>query len=287
MQIIFTSLAILTRILTNSLAGVFQKKLTLKKEPAALVNFGNYFILAIFSVIAIFFIPKTELKSGFWIFAILCGITGALCNYFMAEALKFGKLSVLGPINSYKAIAGMIFSIFLLGEVPDLYGFIGVILIIAGSYFIFDTLNFFEILKKKSVRYRFYALIFSAAEAVFIKKIILLSSVPVSVIVSFILGALFSYLIFTGGKIEKIKIPDFSKVFLYLCCAICFGLMTITTAYVFKYMNVAYALSLFQLSVIVNILLGWKIFREKDIIKKLVGAVIIITGAVIIILNSN
>ena len=286
MQIILTSIAIFIRIFTNSMTGVFQKKLTLRKETPAFINFGNYFILAIFSFFALFFIPKVELAKGFWIYALLGGITGALCNYFMTEAVKFGKLSVLGPINSYKAIVGMIFSIFLLKEFPSLTGLVGVVLIIAGSYFIFDTLNFFEILKKKDVRYRFYALFFSAMEAVFIKKVILLSSVSISVIISFILGAVFSYFIFTGGKIKKIKIPTAQNSIFYLLCAFSFGLMTISTAYIFKNMNVTYALSLFQLSVILNILLGWRIFREKNIIKKLLGAIIIITGAVIIILNS-
>ena len=286
MQIILTSLAIIIRIITNSLTGIFQKKLTLKKEAPAIVNFYNYFILASISLITLFFIPKPELKEGFFLFAILGGITGAICNYFMVEALKYGKLSILGPINSYKAIIGMIFAIFLLGELPNILGLIGVVLIILGSYFIFDTLNFLEIFKKKEVRYRFYALVFSAIEAVFIKKVILLSSVPISVIVSFILGAFFSYLILAKDKIKPIKTPQKSVLIFYILSALSFGLMTITTAYVFKHINVAYALSLFQLSVILNIILGWKIFREKDILKKLIGAFIIITGAIIIIFNS-
>jgi len=286
MQIIFTSIVIIIRIITNSLTGVFQKKLTLKKETPAIVNFNNYFILAFISLITLFFIPKPELKDGFFIFAILGGITGAICNYFMVEALKYGKLSILGPINSYKAIVGMIFAIFLLGEFPNILGLIGVVLIILGSYFIFDTLNFLEIFKKKEVRYRFYALVFSAIEAVFIKKVILLSSVPISVIISFILGAFFSYLILAKDKIKPIKIPQQSVLIFYILSALSFGLMTITTAYVFKHIDVAYALSLFQLSVILNIILGWKIFREKDILKKLIGAFIIITGAIIIIFNS-
>ncbi|MBR5555222.1 EamA family transporter [bacterium] len=285
MQVIFTSLAIIIRILTNSLTSVFQKKLTLKKEEPSFVNFGIYFILAIASIISLFFLPIPKLQNGFWAFALLGGITGAICNYFMVEALKFGKLSILGPINSYKAIVGMIFAIFLLGEFPNILGLIGILLIIFGSYFIFDSLNFIEIFKKKEIRYRFYALVFSAIEAVFIKKVILLSSVSISVIVSFILGAIFSYFIFTKGKFKQIKFPKKSILF-YILSALSFGLMTITTAYVFKHIGVAYALSLFQLSVILNIILGWKIFREKDILKKLIGAIIIISGAIIIIFNS-
>ena len=287
MQIIFTSLLVLVRIFTNSLSNVFQKKLTSKGEKPDCVNFTNYFILSIVSVFMLFFIPKVQLQYGFWIFAILGGITGALCNYFMVEALKDGELSVLGPINSYKAIVGMAFAIFLLGEFPNIFGFLGILLIIIGSYFIFGTFNVKEILKRREVRFRFYALIFSAIEAVFIKKVILLSSVSISFIVTCMLGGIFSYLIFSKGKFKKIEKPKGKKLVYYILTAICFGLMTLSTAFVFKVIDVAYALSLFQLSVLLNVILGWKIFKEKNIIKKLLGSLIIICGAILIIFSAH
>ena len=287
MQILLTSFAVILRILSNSLSNVFQKKLTLLRQKPSQTNFINYFILSCLSIIFLFFTGIPELGEYFWSYAILGGISGALCNYFMVEALKFGELSILGPINSYKAIIGMFFAIFLLGEFPNIYGLLGICLIIFGSYFIFGTLNFKEIFKRKEVQYRLCALFFSAIEAVFIKKVILLSSVSFSVITTFILGAFFSYLILLKDKIHKIKLPSKNISLLYLSTALCFGIMTLTTAFVFKRIDVSYALSLFQLSVILNVILGWKIFREKNIIKKITGSIIIIFGAVIIIFNSH
>jgi hypothetical protein len=49
-------------------------------------------------------------------------------------------------------------------------------------------------------------------------------------------------------------------------------------------MPVGYALSLFQLSAIVSVLLGYRIFREKEIRKKRIGSIIMIAGSCIIIL---
>ena len=49
-------------------------------------------------------------------------------------------------------------------------------------------------------------------------------------------------------------------------------------------MNVGYALALFQLSTIISIFLGYRIFKEQNIKKKLLGAVIMIAGSVVIIL---
>lgn len=147
-----------------------------------------------------------------------------------------------------------------MGEYPDYIGIIGMILIFLGTFFIFDNI---KDVFAQDIRYRFYALFFSAIEAVFIKKIIILSSVCVSFAMSAILGTIFSYIIL--GKIQQpeLKIPDkilFSK---YILMALCFGVMTFSTAYVFKNMNVAYALSLFQLSILLNLFLGWKVFSEK------------------------
>ena len=109
MQILYNFLAIIIRILTNSMSNVFQKKLSLEDENPVVVNFINYFILCIFSIPLIFLanIPITNIN--FIIYALLGGLTGAICNCFMVLALKRGELSVLGPINSYKAIIGLIF----------------------------------------------------------------------------------------------------------------------------------------------------------------------------------
>lgn len=284
MNAILTGIFVIIRIFSNSLSNVFQKKLTSKGEIPMCVNFINYLILAIFSLPLILLTKNTELLSGFWTFALLGGICGALCNYFMVEALKFGELSVLGPINSYKAIVGLIFGMILLGEIPDMRALGGVLLIFTGSFFIFETINLIEIFKKKDIQFRFLALFFAAIEAIFIKKVILLSSVGVSFIASSILGAVFSFAILKLNRVE-FKIPQKRNFKYYLLTAICFGLMTYTTATVFKRIQVGYALSLFQLSVLVNVFLGWGIFKEKHLLKKLTGSIIIILGAIIIILS--
>jgi drug/metabolite transporter (DMT)-like permease len=52
-------------------------------------------------------------------------------------------------------------------------------------------------------------------------------------------------------------------------------------------MAVGYALSLFQLSAIVSVLLGYGFFKERDISKKLIGSAIMIIGTIVIILLKN
>lgn len=284
MQILYNFLAIIIRIITNSMSNVFQKKLSLEGENPVVVNFINYLILSIFSIPLIFLanIPITSIN--FIIYALLGGLTGAICNCFMVLALKRGELSVLGPINSYKAIIGLIFGMIILHEFSNIFGLIGIALIIIGSYFILETPKAFL---KKDIQYRIYALIFSAIEAVFIKKVIILSSITTSFITSSFLGAIFSFIIMSIFSGKNFKIPSRKHTIIYILTAICFGLMTFTTAYVFRYMNVGYALSLFQLSIIINVILGYKLFNEKNLLKKLIGSLIILIGSATIMIYGH
>lgn len=281
MQILLNIIAILFRIFSNSFSNVFQKKLTKSGEAATCINCINYILMSLISIPLLLLVNFSLITPEFWRYAIAGGITGAIGNCFMVLALKQGELSVLGPINSYKAIVGMIFGIFLLHEYPNIYGLLGIGLIIIGSYFILESP---KALLRKDIQYRIYALIFTAIEAVFIKKVIILSSIASSFIISSFLGAIFSYLIMRILENEKLHIPTKKNSIMYISTTLCFAIMTFTTAYVFKYMNVGYALSLFQLSIILNVILGYKLFNEKKLIKKLLGSLIILIGSAAILI---
>ena len=281
MQILLNIIAILFRIFSNSFSNVFQKKLTKSGEAATCINCINYILMSLISIPLLLLVNFSLITPEFWLYAIAGGITGAIGNCFMVLTLKQGELSVLGPINSYKAIVGMIFGIFLLHEYPNIYGLLGIGLIIIGSYFILESP---KALLRKDIQYRIYALIFTAIEAVFIKKVIILSSIASSFIISSFLGAIFSYLIMRILENEKLHIPTKKNSIMYISTTLCFAIMTFTTAYVFKYMNVGYALSLFQLSIILNVILGYKLFNEKKLIKKLLGSLIILIGSAAILI---
>ena len=281
MQILLNIIAILFRIFSNSFSNVFQKKLTKSGEAATCINCINYILMSLISTPLLLLVNFSLITPEFWLYAIAGGITGAIGNCFMVLALKQGELSVLGPINSYKAIVGMIFGIFLLHEYPNIYGLLGIGLIIIGSYFILESP---KALLRKDIQYRIYALIFTAIEAVFIKKVIILSSIASSFIISSFLGAIFSYLIMRILENEELHIPTKKNSIMYISTTLCFAIMTFTTAYVFKYMNVGYALSLFQLSIILNVILGYKLFNEKKLIKKLLGSLIILIGSAAILI---
>lgn len=132
---------------------------------------------------------------------------------------------MLGPINSYKSVVGMIAGILLLGEIPGLWGVAGIALIVGGSYFVLDTLNEKfspAILRRKDIRYRIWAMVLTAVEAVFIKKVILYASATTAFITWCWFGALFSLaLALLAGRSQsplRIRRKDFSR-YVWLCSA--------------------------------------------------------------------
>lgn len=209
---ILTSVAIILRVLSNPLGNVFQKQLTNRYNHPLLINFLTFLLLSVFCIIPAIQVRWLELPFEFWKYCILAGIVGATGNGFLVKALQCGDLSVLSPINSYKSVVGIIVGIFLLGEIPNLWGI---------------------------------------AEVHLVKEF------------------------------KRIKIRD---LFSYFYLVLCIGTMQYTTNYVFDHMEVGYALALFQLSTIVSIFLGYRIFKEENITKKLIGSVIMVAGSVMIIL---
>ena len=284
------TIAILLRIFSNPFANVFQKKLTIKGLSPLFVNFLTYFILGFICLAFSFQLEWSNIRADFWIYSIIMGVLGALGNLFLVKALQAGDLSVLGPINAYKAVISMIIGLFLLQEIPAVWGLAGVGLIIAGSYFVLNTTEegfTWQLFKRKEIQYRIWAMILTATEAVVGKKVILASSYVHSFFSWCWFGTLFSLALFVSNRENlnsSLKKIELKAMGIFSGLIACIGITQFSTTYIFQQMPVGYALSLFQLSVLVNIFLGYRIFQEQEIRKKLIGGVIMIIGSVLIIL---
>lgn len=281
-----TVIATTLRIMSNSLANVYQKQLTANQVGAFFINFVMYLGLAICCIPLVLKTNFSALPYTVWVNAILGGLCGAFGNSYLVKALENGELSVLGPINAYKSVVAMFVGIILLHEIPSIIGIFATFLIIWGSYFVFDTQNegfSFALLKRKDIRYRIYALIFTAIEAVFVKNVILLTDINTSFFFWCFFGMIFTGLL--ALKSGQIKVtPKFSIIRKLVLIIILMGTMQYSTNYVFSKINVSYGLALFQLSTIVSVFLGWHFFNEGQIKKKLLGSIIMVVGAVMLIL---
>ena len=211
---------------------------------------------------------------------------------FLWYALRSADLSVLAPINAYKAVLGLLLGLVMIGEVPTLFGLTGVALIVGGSYFVVDRAPgqahghaLRQFTRERGVQLRFAALICSATESIFLKRALLVSSPMVAFLIwtvlCFALATLGAVLLRRGVAAEVMRLRGEWRTLLLLAATT--GLMQLTTLMTFGKLQVGYSLALFQLSTLISVYLGHRYFQERNIRRRLLGSLIMVIGAGLIV----
>ena len=288
-----TSLFVLVRIFANPVANVFQKQLTQRSgHPVFIIAVVHAALTAL--CLPYCMIPGAlQVGSGVWPNMVVAALLAVAGNVLLVYALSETDLSVLGPINAYKSVVGLVLGIFLIGERPTPLGLAGVLLIVAGSYFVMDrSINqpasnaFVRFFSERGIQLRFAALFFSATEAVFLKRAIVVSS-PITVLV---LWSVLGFLIAVTGVAALFPRDVTRQVLIlrqaggtYARLAIATGVMQLATLLTFRHFHVGYSLALFQLSTIVSVVLGRRYFGESHFRERLVGSLVMTVGAALIV----
>ena len=287
-----TILFVVARIVASPLSNVFQKQLAQRSAEPLLTIVVTHGLLT--ALVLPFLAGRSlgALDVAFWVnivAAVLLAVGGYL---FLWYALRSTDLSVLGPINAYKAVLGLLLAVVLIGEVPTLPGLIGVGLIVAGSYFVIDRVPgqahgsaFRQFAREPGVQLRFAALICSATESIFLKRALLLSS-PVTTflvwtVLCFAVAAIGAALQRRDVAAEVTRVRSEWRT--YFGLAVTTGLMQLTTLVTFDKLQVGYSLALFQLSTLITVYLGHRYFAERNIRRRLIGSLIMVTGAILIV----
>lgn len=289
-------LAVFVRILANPLANVFQKQLTQRAADPRFIMAITYGLLTTAGLVFWPSLRFIDLPVAFWQSMLVAGLFAMAGNVFLIKALQIGDLSVLGPINAYKSVVGVVLSAVLLNEIPGWWGFAGILLIVVGSYVVLaDTTqppanqpagrSGRAIFQRADVRLRLAALLFSAIDGTFLKKAILLSTPTVAFFYWCLFGFAFT-LVWLGLATPRLWRGQFtlfvSQKTTYAALTLAVGLTQLASNIVLARMQVSYALALFQTSALVSVLFGYRFFNEQGIVRKLIGAGIMVAGAVLI-----
>ncbi len=298
MTAVILPIAVAVRIVTNPVANLLQKRLTLKGHDPFSINLNTYLILALFSLSAIIGQPQPALGWEFYFYTVLTGITGALGNGYLIRSLRTGDLSLLGPINAWKSVIGLVAAFLIAGELPGRGGVPGIVLIIAGSYHLLGGVKSSlrsRILLEPAIRYRILALILTGIQAVFDKQVILHSNLRLAFASWAVGGSIFAFLLHQvwrsdqsmgdqGQNVREGSIGiDTWAVVGHLTLAASIALMVLATNYTFSRMPVGEALALFQLSILIAVVFGVRFFKEEDLVRKLTGAFIMFAGSALIL----
>lgn len=285
------ALLVFIRIAANPLSNLFQKRLVTSSVNPMFVIFITHLFLTIAFIPGWLPLFMRGIPIEFYIYLTICSILSVLANVLIVKALAVGQLSVLGPINSYKSVVSIFVSFFLIGELPGIFGILGIIFIVFGSHFIADKnengFSLITLFKEKSVQYRIGALILSATEAVFLKKTLMYANPYLTMSAWSAAGLIFSLIgliVLSNSSIEELGHSFISNKWYFVILFLSTGLMQLTTLFIFEDMNVSYALALFQISSLISVWMGYKYFAETNIKRKLIGSIVMITGAVLIIL---
>lgn len=272
----------------DSLKGVFSKKASKRVDPLLVSWFNNLIPLIVFSPL-LFFI---ELRFNYQFFEALfiSGLINITSAILYHRALFKGDISIVIPILSFTPLFLLFLSPLIVGEFPDSWGLIGTILIVAGSYLLNINLkkqNVFSplksLIKNAGTRYMLIIAFIWAISANFDKRGIEASSIY-QYIIFINLFATIGTTIFIFSK-RKISFQALKLEYKNL-----FAVGFLTSAGYFVHMTaitltlVVYVVSLKRTGGMISVLLGYFIFKEKNIRKRFLGSAIMFAGVLLIIL---
>jgi drug/metabolite transporter (DMT)-like permease len=239
----------------------------------------------------LFFIEIPSLDRTFWL-ATLCALPLEIAVLILyTKALKVSPISLTMPFLALTPLFLIITAYIIVGERVSIYGGIGIMMMALGSY----TLNLHKMKysllepvkaifrEKGSVMIILVAFIFSITAS--LGKVAIEHSSPIffGSFYFILLTILFTPIAMVKNrgrlKISKKDILPLASI------GMTFALMIIFHMLAMSLVNVAYMISIKRTSLLFSILYGHLLFKEGKIAEKIIGAIIMLFGFVLIVLN--
>jgi len=283
--VLFAFLTALFRSLTD-IAGKFG----LKNMDEYIVAWAlNFFALPLLLPI-LFFIEIPEITPAFWLAISVSGSLNVATAILYLRAIKLADLSLVIPLSTFTPLFLLITSPLIVGEFPNLFGFIGILLIVAGSY----LLNIKE--KKKGLLAPFKALLNNKGAQLMLlvafiwsitsnfDKIGLQNSSPIfyGIIINVAITIGVTPFMLIKSKQNIKQIPKNMKILIPV--GLFHGMMLIFHMVAISMTLVAYLISIKRTSALISVLFGTMLFKEKGLKERALGAIIMILGVLCITL---
>jgi len=263
-------------------------KKALSKENPYLIMWVRLGYCIPFLIPLLIFRKIPELDFVFWLTLLILLPLEITAEILYIYALKISPLSLTIPFLSLTPVFVIFVSFFILGELPDVVGIIGILLIAIGGYTLNIHLTSQGILEpikaivqeKGSVYMIIVSFIFSITST--LGKLAILHSNPT------FFGAFYFIilaLVFTPLAIFKSKegfVTFFKTSKSYFLIGFFFALMIISHCLAIQLVEVSYMISVKRSSMIFSVIYGWLIFKEKNIQERFLGSLVMIVGIILI-----
>ncbi len=236
------------------------------------------------------FLSVSELDKEFYMAFFLALPLEILAIILYTKALRHSPLSLTLPFLSLTPVFLILFSYLIVGEKVSYKGALGIFLIASGSY----TLNLgkikrnlFEPFKsifreKGSMMMIAVAFIYSFTSS--LGKVAIEHSSPIFFGATYFTAVI---LCFTPVAIILSKgmkrVLNQKNIIHTIVPGIFYGIMIITHMIAISIAYVAYMISIKRLSLLIGVLYGYLIFKEKGIVERLTGAFLMFVGFVLIV----
>lgn len=243
----------------------------------------------------LFFIPFQIISGNFLYILWISAALNSLATVTALKAVKYGDLSIIGPLSAF-TIPFLLFTWYSIwGELPNLYGIIGVILIFIGTYFLgvsWKQDSFLwpiqSIFEDKWAKYMlFTAFIWSITWPLdklwIVEYGAFLWMLYINTAVVICMTLYFS--LFRRKTFNILKDPSAIKKISIMTCV--WGLGLLLQMIATKLTLVIYVVSIKRASGIFSVLLWHFFFKEKNIFWKMFATLIMLTGILVIVLWGN
>lgn len=272
------------------------KHLSRRHDPNIIILLMLIFAIPLTSVFAIF--TYKELPWGnlyFDISAAVGAIAFSFGTFMLVEANRRCDLSIVAPIIALTPIFIVLWEWLFLGNLPNSFGFFGILMIVFGSY----VLNFSKVkidglfapfkslLKKNGGRLPFLISIVFSVGATADKSAINYSDAnSFAVFLSFAsialcLGYMFLVKPLFGEKVVVSK-SIFVRPWWSIAQGSIFAIMIFAEIFAAKFILVSYVIATKRLSALFGVAAGAWIFKEENIRERALGAAMMVIGVVVL-----
>jgi drug/metabolite transporter (DMT)-like permease len=277
----------------SAFAAITQKKVLFNLKP---LEFSFYLSLVnlLFSIPFFFFIDYQTINSQNLSILFIKSLIGALAFLCVMTALKNLQISNALPLLALTPGFVAVFAFFILNEKLTYYETIGLVFLILGTY-ILESKSFKEILfpfivfiKSRYHHYILIALLLFTASSIMDKLLLIkLNLTPISLTAfqHIFFALLFSiiYLIFNKNISNK-EIFSFKENFGWIALI---SILTIgyrfTQVWAVGLASVALVLAVKRTSVLWATIIGGKIFKDTNLLKRVIAVIFILLGAILIL----
>jgi drug/metabolite transporter (DMT)-like permease len=285
---------VITAVFLITFETVLEKKTLIVArtlEFAAMFAFGNALVLSPFLLVA----DLSQINLSVLGLTYIASLFSTGASLLVFKTIKHSELSEAAPILALLPLVVALLAFFLLGERMSALQLVGLLFIVAGIMLLefknFETSK--GIFRKGRKRYIFYillCLLLGGISAIFDRLILFrLGTNTLSYLIIIQIFIAINYALFFACRPRlvlelKTSISQFWKIVFLI------SLLTVAHRYLYAsaiqiVTSIGLVVAVYKISSLFNVLMGGKVFAEKDILKKALASVIILSGVILLVIK--